>query len=405
MPNNKNITLHELPIYWSLKLDEPNLYKKIEGLLPSINVIDTINPFPAQKNVTITTETNKIIRPHRHFRSFYYHIKQFHSDYEGYIGIKGTEVLAENIHELLEKIKHVHSIYSWSTRKSGLGLHNCDHALLPMYDRYLFIENKVPLLYLLSEALEEVQSSISLQKVYLDSYKTLAKIPIPLAIYKIPEKTLERTHSIFNDFYDDKRYKLLKNLMNDGIAIQIYWYPNVPKRIAHIDFHTATSPSSFQERIAHLSLIMDIKPCIENWILLFCRFLNLGFIPADPVYACKGYCIDPGNLVLDGGMVDMGSMRHIDTFHYSGEVQFALENSIKLFVESILALLVGRESMSQGFKSVFPDLTRLIYQNIEKNIKIDSEIGRFVHPKVKDWYYSKYNYDGIIEKLINFFEL
>ncbi|MFC3909364.1 hypothetical protein ACFORL_09805 [Legionella dresdenensis] len=405
MSNTDNLTIHELPAYWSLKLNEPNLYKKIVKLLPSINVINNINPFPAQKNVRVTTESDTIVRPYRHFRSFYYPAQELNLDYKGYIALKGTEVFAENIDELLKKIKAVHSIYSWSTRKSGLGLHNSDHALLPMADRYLFVENKIPLLYLLSEAVEEVNAAVNLQKAYLDSYQTLARIPIPLAIYKIPEESLKAADSIFKNFYDEKRYKLVKNFMDEGIAIQIYWYPNVPKRAAHIAFSTAASNAGFQERIAYLSSIMDIEKCVENWILLFCRFLNLGFIPADPIHACKGYCIDPGNLVLDGGMVDMGSIRHIDSFHYSGEIQFALENSIKLLIESIMALLIGKESMSYGFKSVFPDLSRLIYQNIEKNINIDSELGRFIHPYIKNWCYSKYNYKEIIEKLTNFFEL
>lgn len=406
MKTLKNLNFHQLPIYWSLKKNEPELYNRISVFTSSIHTIETIYEVPVQKRAIITTKRDSpIVRPYRHWRAFYLELEKLNPREKGCLAYKGTEALSNNISELLEKIKPVHSIYSWSTRKSGLGMHNSDHALLPMCDRYIFVENKVPLLYLLSEAIEEVQSAVKLQKAYLSRYNTLANIPIPLVIYQIPSNLLKKCDELFENFYDLKRYSLVKKLMEDGVAIQVYWYPTIPHRVAHIDLPTADSHSHFQERMAHLSSQMNVEHCLENWLTLFCRFLNMGFLSADPVSACKGYCIDPGNLVLDGGIVDLGSMRHVDTFYHEAEIQFVFENSIKLFAESMMAFLIGRESMSQGFKSVFPDLTQAIYKNIEKNIQIDKEKKLPIHPAIEKIVFQKFNCDGIIKKLSQFFEL
>lgn len=403
--NLEALSFCQLPTYWSLKGDQA-LYDKISRVAPSIQVFNDTQEIPAQKRVTITNEQESpIARPNRHWRAFYLNLEKIIPHEKGCLAIKGSEALSDNIPELLEKIKPVHSIYSWSTRKSGLGMHNSDHALLTMCDRYLFVENKIPLLYLLSEAIDEVQSTIALQKAYISRYDTIANIPIPLAIYKISPYLLKNCDVIFEKFYDEKRYAMIRNLMKDGVAIQVYWYPTIPHRVAHIDFPTADSLSQFQERMTYLSSVMNVERCIEKWLTLFCRFLNMGFLAVDPVSACKGYCIDPGNLVLDGGMVDLGSMRHIDTFHHKAEIQFVFENSIKLFIESIMALLIGRESMSQGFKSVFPDLAHIIYKNIEKNIQSDKKKNLAIHPAVEKLIFPKFNYAGIIEKFSDFFEL
>ena len=406
MLTNDNITLHELPVYWSLKQDEPELYKTLIEHIPSVAIADHLNPFPVQKNAVITplTET-MVVRPHRHWRAFYFKLQQYHTNYEGYLALKGTEALSENIPELLNRIKSVHSIYTWSTRKSGLGLPINDHALLPMYDRFLFLENKIPLLYSLSEAVEAVSSSLELQKAYLNTHSMPAKIPIPIAIYHIPPEKLEPIDSLFKEFYDVKRYRNIHHKMKEGVAIQTYWYPTIPERVAYLNYPAASCLTTFKTRMHTLSAIMDVPSCIDQWILLFCRFLNLGYLLADPTSYQEGYCLDPGNLVLDGGFVDMSGIRHIDTFHYPGESQFIFKNTIDMLVNGILSLLIGSGSMSFGLKSVFPDFTQNIYQAIKNNIDIDTKAQRFIHPTVKQWVSPKPNAQDIIEKLSHFLEL
>lgn len=397
----ENIISCERPCYWFLPQSEPELYSKIKAIEPSISIIEQLSLIPAQKKVKITLkeESSMIIRPHRHWRAVYIRLRDYSKSYNGYLAYKGTEAFAENIIELLMNMQATHSIFSWSIRKSGFNLPKNNHCLLSLDERFLKIENKLPALYQLSEAIEATKTAIYLHKAYLNAYETLPKIPIPLAIYNLNEEDIQRLFTCYQAVYKNKNLAMIKNLLLDGVAIQCYWYPALPERVAHINFPTAYSSQSFQERIDYISKFTDIDKCINDWILLFTRFLNLGVLLFDPSTAHSGFCLDPGNLVLDGGIVDINNFSLLDNFQDRSKLQFIFESAIELIHDAILILLVGTDS-----SSVFPDLKKNIYSAIEKTIQSDKMAQRDIHPLVENYIFS--NKDSSYTEIIgSFFEL
>jgi hypothetical protein len=126
-----------------------------------------------------------------------------------------------------------------------------------------------------------------------------------------------------------------------GLAILVYWYPGLPLRAAHLPLPPVSPEFTLAQRIAALSHGTLPEQVAGRWIELLSDTLCLGYVPTDPRAALQGLCLEAHNLTLDGGMVDLDSLRKMDSFRHPAEVQLALERSFEVMSQSLSEYLLG----------------------------------------------------------------
>jgi hypothetical protein len=168
-------------------------------------------------------------------------------------------------------------------------------------DRFLFLENKFPGAVRLREALDEAELSAQFQLAHLKSYGELARVPLPLAVHRLDNQLNQELASRVCRRLPERHHERVWALLPLGVLV--YWYPTLPERASHV-----------RVPFEALRQMLDPEAVMRSWIQLAGRCLQLGWTPCDPRCALQGMCLEPQNLTLDGGMVDLDSLRRLDSF-------------------------------------------------------------------------------------------
>lgn len=193
----------------------------------------------------------------------------------------------------------------------------------------------------LGEALAQAQRSCLFQAAHLRQHGQLARVPLPLLVHRIhPSQTGQIVSQICSRVEADQHPRV-RALATDGLGVLIYWYPALPLRVAHLDVPPTSPQVSLQQRLSALGHGHPPAQVVERWIQLLARMLCLGYVPADPLSSLQGLCLEAHNLTLDGGMVDLDSLRPMDSFPNQAQVQLAIERSLEVLNHSLTRFLSG----------------------------------------------------------------
>ena len=261
-------------------------------------------------------------RPFGHWRALYRWEGQ-----RGCLAFKGSEAYTRDLDVLYDALLDRYAVIHYSVSRPGVPEPTAS-TTVSVLDRFLFVESKFPGVVLLSEAMAEAERSASVQWAHLQRYGCLARVPLPLVVYRVDEQVAQRVVDCCCARVSRDQQGWVHNLAAQGMAILVYWYPELPLRVSH-----ASQPALAQG--------IDPASVVAGWITLVARLMGLGYAPADPRSALRGSCVEAQNLTLDGGMVDLDSLRPLDSFRNSAEIFEALERSLELLSRSIAHYLSG----------------------------------------------------------------
>lgn len=319
---------------WELARLEPELHAHVCSLVPALGGLlgDLAGHFPYQEQ-PLPGEWGPYCRPRQHWRAFYYEI----GEGQGCLAFKGTEAHSQDFEEMLDVMVQQSFSFSYSLARPG-ARHRHNQALMSVLERFLFVENKFPGMVLLSEALSEAERARQFQREYFARYGRLARVPLPLLVHRVGEDLEGRlVDQVCGRLAAEDRPRL-RGL--GPLGLWIYWYPQRPLRVAHLELPI----SSPRERLTALGHGIGPRAVVNGWVELLAGMLCLGYLPADPLASLSGLCVEAHNLTLDGGMVDLDSLRPMASFGSVEHALAALERSFEILNGSICRYLLGERA-------------------------------------------------------------
>lgn len=314
---------------------EPDLHAFACRQTPALTGLlqDLTAHFPYQEQ-PLPGEWGPYCRPRQHWRAFYYKMD------EGALAFKGGEAHSHDFSGMLDVMVRQSATLSYSLARPG-AVHRHNLALLSVLERFLFVENKFPGVVLLSEALAEAERAREFQRAYFGRHGRLARVPLPLLVHRIEES---RTQSLVDQVcarVSAESQPRVRALGQGGLGLLIYWYPQIPLRVGHLDLPGLSADFSLRARLAALSHGRSPQEVVESWVGLLAEMLGLGYVPCDPLASLSGMCVEAHNLTLDGGMVDLDSLRPLASFRSSAQAVVAIERSLEILNLSIADFLLG----------------------------------------------------------------
>ena len=335
---NLEVTWNTAPIVWSLQGSELNAI--VQAQMPAIQeVYSELETGFLSQTLPVCGHWGPFHRPYGHWRALYRLQPEL-----GCLAFKGTESYTQQLETHYQAMLERYAVLDFSIHRPGFS----DRPLAAIHsvlDRFLYLESKFPGTVLMPEAVSEVQSSAAFQLAHYQRYGCLARAPVPLAVYRVSDDAVDRIVQAISSLVDETSRCLVRQMAVQGFAVLVYWYPNLPLRVGHLTLGAELSPD---ERLKQLSLTIPEGPTpnspqlvVDSWLNLVVRMLALGYVPADPRSAIRGTCVDAQNLTLDGGIVDLDSMRAFDSFRNPSEIYNAIEMSLEMLHRSISLYLVG----------------------------------------------------------------
>ncbi|WP_206957065.1 hypothetical protein [Trinickia acidisoli] len=309
-----------------------------------------------------------VSRPDRHVRAFYLDLGKLKSVSRGrgFVAIKGTEPVAENFDSIVKRMGEMWNIFSWTI--GGQSRHVLeDLTLMNQLERFPISEGKPPGVHPLWDADDEARCALELQTAYYRRFGRLARIPTPLFVYRWPTEVRERALSMLRPMLSPRTALLVDSLIRDDLGAYVYYYPAYPMRAMHVRGDVGPDVS-YDKRHATLREQSDPDTAIQRWIRLTAEFLALGWIPTDPAHFGRGNCLMAQNLVLDGGIVDVNSIRHVSTMRAAGELDFAVRQSVRELTQSICWYLVGSEAGIPWFQRIFVDAFAHVWEGLKREL-------------------------------------
>ena len=278
------------------------LSTKIPAQLPNLNT------YPVQDEV-LPGEWPPYFRPRGHWRCLY----QWES--WGCLAFKGGESHSPHFDGMLDIMERNQMIFRYGFDEQPQSVR------LSILERFLILENKFPGALRLQEALDEAQLAAEFQQAHLERYGELARVPLPLVVHELPSDLGLSLAEKLCSRLPCRQHGRVHSLLPLGVLV--YWYPTLPERVSH----------------QHGQRPGDPRPAVEAWLELLTRCLLLGWVPCDPCSSLQGMCLEAQNLTLDGGMVDLDSLRRLDSLR---NPRPAIERSFEILAASIAHYLTGK---------------------------------------------------------------
>jgi len=287
------------------------LTQKIPAGVPNLNI------YPVQEEV-LPGQWPPYHRPKGHWRCLY----QWES--WGCLAFKGGESHSPHFDGMLDIMERNQMTFRY-------GLDEQPQAVrLSVLERFLFVENKFPGALRLQEALDEAHLAADFQLAHLERYGELARVPLPLVVHQLPDSLgLELAEKLCRRL-PERHHVRVHSLLPMGVLV--YWYPTLPERVSHLRLPEGP-------RMELLGQLLEPRQVVEGWVELLVRSLLLGWVPCDPCSSLQGMCLEAQNLTLDGGMVDLDSLRRLESLPHPRP---AIERCFEILAASIALLLTGK---------------------------------------------------------------
>lgn len=362
--------LVDADIHWHVEDHAPELFRALEARHPSVAALsrELKQGIPVQVDWHFG-DVGPVSRPDRHVRAFYLDLAKLFSGQEGpgqegSIAIKGSEVWADNFDTLIERLRLTWSVFSWSL--GGPERHILDDiCMMDQLERFPVAEGKPPNVHPLADALEEADICSAYQQAHIARYGTFAHVPFPLLACKWPDALRDRVYAMLEPWLSRKTKQIVEDQLQGGMGTFIYHYPTVPLRVMHLQILDATTTAggtTYADRFRGLAEATDIERAVDGWMRTATRMLALGWLPADPASLGRGNCLMPQNLVLDGGIVDLDSLREIESINTPGELQFAIQKSCRVLAQAIAWFFVGTSAGLERFERMYSDVYAFVWQ-------------------------------------------
>lgn len=226
------------------------------------------------------------------------------------------------------------------------GLRRACYSPHDMAEHLIFEEQKIPACLGLNEAIREAQRAAQAQLAHLRAYGSLARLPLPLFVFRHAPATQSRAHEALRQQLSETAFSTVSPWVDAGLGAYVYYYPSAPVRARDID--TLLQGHAFRERLLALLQVCDPDELVRRWVSGFARLLWLGVLPGSLASLRTGLCCQPQNACLDGGFVDLDSLTPISSLKDDTAVYAALELSTGALLASVRSLLAGATDPSRA---------------------------------------------------------
>jgi hypothetical protein len=315
---------------------DPGLRRVLDSIGDRCPVAETCRPF----------DEGTYHRMKGHVRSF---IARTDS---GVLVVKGTEPMSNDYLEILEDAER-----------------NRDFLFLSKVDWFLIVENEPFLGQALNLADNYARLSLEFTQKYVARFGKLPRIPFPVAVFKIPQAAAEAFGAKSAPYACDRPQlnarERLGRLIQRGLGVFIYYYPGQPIRAAHA---RGMFPGSHEAGAYDQSTTFDFKTAIDGWLDLIADMLILGYFPTYHIH--QGNCLQPQNLVIDGGMCDIDSLHPMSKDRTDIEFMDALFYSLIQFCASVTSVVTDRVQHTQQlvWGMLWPELVERVHAKAKDGV-------------------------------------
>ncbi|GGH14301.1 hypothetical protein [Mucilaginibacter phyllosphaerae] len=328
MPNAiKNESELRPQVIWELNKNKPGLMDELQAVLPGIKqhyqrVMESIgeevglDPFKAKSSV----------RPIRHLRAWYDRL-----DGSGVIAVKGTEIIHQHIPKKLNMLKQLRVDYPSRGR-----------SLFSVLEHFPIVEQKIPMAVTVEECMQDMENALAFQSEHIRLFKKLAHCPLPLAIFKWTETQQAAFMNILLPLLSGRSSQIVQYASSKGLGGMLYYYPQLPIRVAHIDLEWQLPDNDYQGRLKKIKDNCDPASAVNTWVDNLARMLVCKMMPGSIESIGAGHCLEAQNAVVDGGFVDLGSMKKFEDISTAQEFTETLSAAIIDLSNTIRMFLAGR---------------------------------------------------------------
>jgi hypothetical protein len=235
----------------------------------------------------------------------------------------------------------------------------------------------------IEECIAEQAVSSRVQQLYMGRYGRLARLPLPLFVFRMTPKQNARYEEIVRSRLSDDALRKIKNKLADGLGVEIYYYPELPVRVA--DLAVGQVRETFKAALG----TEQVEETVDRWTQLMAEMLCLEYMPYASWHHGMGGCVDPGNVCIDGGFNDLLTLVPFDAIPDESLFRNSLQLSIKMLADSTVTLVSASIGMPLGAETeagalAVSHLTRSIREYVlasqQDGRSIDERLKRFFDP-------------------------
>lgn len=213
----------------------------------------------------------------------------------------------------------------------------------------------------IEECVAEQAVSSRIQQQYLSRHGRLARLPLPLFVFRMTPQQNARYEEVIRGRLSDDAIRKIKNKLTDGMGVEVYYYPELPVRVADL------SVGNVRETFKAALEVEQVEETFNRWTKLLAEMLCLDYMPYVPWHHGMGGCVDVGNVCIDGGFNDMLTLVPFDGIPDEVLFRHSLQASIRMLADSMVSMAVASLGTSQpGAES---DVTSLAVAHLTKNLR------------------------------------
>jgi hypothetical protein len=184
----------------------------------------------------------------------------------------------------------------------------------------------------IEECNAEQAVSSSIQQRYLGRHGRLARLPVPLFVFKMKPEMTRRYEDVIRSRISAEAVKKIGNKLADGLGVEVYYYPELPVRVA--DLFVGNVRNTFRDMLT----AQDVERVFGDWASLLAEMLGLGYMPYAPWHHGMGACVDQGNTCIDGGFNDLLTLVPFEAIPDDALFRQSMLVTIRMLSESMAAL-------------------------------------------------------------------
>ncbi|MCE5288105.1 MAG: hypothetical protein LLG14_02570 [Nocardiaceae bacterium] len=313
IPGEPGVSRRRLEPVWDLRSSDAALFARLAKREPTFSALcDEIATSCLVAGTTQPFSGEAYTRPIGHTRSFYLRLSA------GVLVFKGTEPMSSDYRTVFEE--------AWEKRPVN-GLSAMDHFVL--------IEDEVYLALTERAARNGATRTHAWVTAYAARYGEIPQTPVPVMVLRLPQETSAAFAADLQPFLTDRPQhsarRRVEELVANGLATYVYYYPGDPTRLAHAlgDF-----PGSFEVGASSPQrTTFNLDRAVEAWIQLFARMLVVGFVPTTQIHT--GNCLQAQNVAVDGGMCDIDSVEPLVALRTTRDFAAAIMYSLEEFTNTV----------------------------------------------------------------------
>lgn len=219
-------------------------------------------------------------------------------------------------------------------------------AMLPL-GLHFPLELKVPPGAMwIKECKAEQFLSSQVQQRHLQRFGYLARVPLPLFVYKLTVQQVARYAESVRNRIGADAFRKIESKLADGLGIEVYYYPSLPVRAADVQV------SAGKDALMQILTPDDLGVVFDHWIGLLSRLLKLGYMPYAPWNHGLGSCVDPGNACIDGGFNDLLTLVPFSMIPSEAIFRQSLQLTLHSLADSVATLLAASTEASRSQASI-----------------------------------------------------